>query len=195
MRGSNPAFTLLELLAVLLIVAVLAAIVVPNFTGSRLSPVSRVKSDMRSLSTALEAYAADHGVLPPGDAARDYVEGQALYDYGLVSETVTPARLTTPVAYLTHLFPDATFAGRKTKLPILYRLFPKTHDEPTTHPGHYLLQAAGPDGDFDFRATEHFYLFYPDRDVIDILSPFVYNPTNGTKSSGDLFRTSGKFFP
>ncbi len=58
-------FTLLELLLVLVILGVLAALVVPKFTGrSQQARETAVKTDLSNISTALNSFEIDNGRLP-----------------------------------------------------------------------------------------------------------------------------------
>lgn len=58
-------FTLIELLIVCAIIAILASIAVPNFLDAQTrAKTSRVKADMRTIATALEAYNVDTNAYP-----------------------------------------------------------------------------------------------------------------------------------
>jgi general secretion pathway protein G len=66
MRASG--FTLIELLLVLVILAVLAAVVVPKFTArSEQARVTAAKTDIANLETALDAFEVDNGRFPTND--------------------------------------------------------------------------------------------------------------------------------
>lgn len=101
-------FTLIELLIVVAIIAILAAIAVPNFLEAQVrSKVSRCKADIRSLATALESYAVDNNNAYPSDAGNgSYPAGYRPYAGG--AHAADPQanfsigfEVTTPIAYLT----------------------------------------------------------------------------------------------
>lgn len=112
-------FTLIELLIVVAIIAILAAIAVPNFLEAQTrAKVSRSKSDMRAMATAAETYSLDYNkYMTDSNMAPSYQRPEFTYDswgttnvddyksiqqkYGLKYDALF--RLTSPVAYMTSL--------------------------------------------------------------------------------------------
>jgi prepilin-type N-terminal cleavage/methylation domain-containing protein len=187
------AFTLIELLIVVAIIAILAAIAVPNFLEAQVrAKVSRAKSDMRSSVTALEAYVVDANAYPPPigyvgpapftvvDPAQEPFEGFA------------PFRLTTPVAYISTLPIDIFEVGNADEHP------PKV----TWHYSEQNVNTALGEPDFlrnlaaqtGFGDNGYRYLLFshgPDLRHQDGSAengdPVQYDPTNGTVSRGDVY--------
>lgn len=64
-KGNQKGFTLIELLVVVAIIAILAAIAIPQFAAYRIrSYNAAAESDARNLKTSLEAYFADYQQYP-----------------------------------------------------------------------------------------------------------------------------------
>lgn len=118
-------FTLIELLIVVAIIAILAAIAVPNFLEAQVrAKVSRAKTDMRSIATAIEAYRVDHNayitlVAPnspcaaaplsvTGTCTAFPINGNSVFYGAAVPSAVSSRfiRLTTPVAFISSVFRD-----------------------------------------------------------------------------------------
>lgn len=111
MSAHSPrrAFTLIELLIVIAIIAILAAIAVPNFLEAQVrSKVSRAKNDLRTLATALEAYRVDNNDYPyiQHSVAAGLIEYQAPFGYPPMHGVGGPGGLTTPIAYITSALRD-----------------------------------------------------------------------------------------
>lgn len=91
MTTRRQAFTLLELVFVVAVIAVLAAIAVPNFLEAQTrAKISRAKTDLAALKLGIARYYADHGAYPPNDAeVRRYME--AALENAILDEDHTSA--------------------------------------------------------------------------------------------------------
>jgi type II secretion system protein G len=214
-------FTLIELLIVVAIIAILAAIAVPNFLEAQTrAKVSRVKADFRSLATALESYNVDNKHYPPSYAF-GYTTGATVFEASL-------PHLTTPIAYMSSItildpFSDKEKLSGPGRSRPLYMYF-----------NYEILKARSPHGPFataDAPSTPfymkedwasaaavgrtnpplNFYSFShrafsvwspgPDRNDNELYwTEFdynpghmnnVYDPSNGTVSWGDIMRLGG----
>ncbi len=181
MKRVSQAFTLIELLIVVAIIAILAAIAVPNFLEAQTrAKISRGKADMRSMGTALEIYRTDNGAYPLG-----------------ASDVFATTGLTTPIAYMSSL-PVDTFQTVKewyTYKPF-YFYFSSTPREGswTMFKADFLLNtlkapatASGWEGAkgvaVDVQARWQIRSLGPDMEGNWSLP---YDATNGTKSAGDI---------
>lgn len=186
-RDGRRAFTLIELLIVVAIIAILAAIAVPNFLLAQTrAKLSRAQADQRTLATALETYAIDaNGKYPAYGNARD----QALFAGEAV--VYVPTRLTTPVSYMSTLPPDI-FPGARTGVS---RDFADTyfymHDYETNYlgkyqpPGHVQLHYLTLTGcELPLKWT----LWSYGPDLKDNHGTVLYDATNGVISKGDMMR-------
>lgn len=112
-KRSARAFTLIELLIVVAIIAILAAIAVPNFLEAQTrSKVSRAKADLRSLATGLEAYRVDHNEYPRGNIEVGNPSNGNATVYHLISPRVARLKpLTTPVSFISSIPNDPFLEG------------------------------------------------------------------------------------
>jgi len=205
LRRFASGFTLIELLIVVAIIAILAAIAVPNFLEAQTrAKVSRAKSDMRSVATAIEAYRVDNNNYPLA-AELDDPSIPVILGTEEVIEALVPHRITTPIAYMTALprdpFPPKDEGlGRESKDHSFHYLDRKSAElrgEPNvideyqeklvgtaTRSIAWWMFSLGPDlqHDENVDGTE------PEIEAA------VYDPTNGTISNGDIFMFQGRGF-
>lgn len=204
---NRRAFTLVELLIVIAIIAILVLIALPHFLSAQVrARVARARADLRAIDTALESYAVDHGVYPLGNyyqlSTRLSAKGA---NRGLVL-------LSTPVQYLTRGLLEDPFTtvyrcgAHVDAVPLLdddkerlwYKYSARNHrgtvgmtwENPSPRfTEWYILQSSGPD---QVRHT----LGSTDGGGIDEAIPFhflstVYDATNGIVSRGSVYRAGG----
>jgi prepilin-type N-terminal cleavage/methylation domain-containing protein len=98
---AERAFTLIELLIVVAIIAILASIAVPNFLEAQTrAKVAATQADMRTLATALEAYHVDNNRYPSRTASLDvFSTSFRIFPDGTVRfRDLT--QLTTPISFI-----------------------------------------------------------------------------------------------
>ena len=114
---NRKGFTLIELLIVVAIIAILAAIAVPNFLEAQCrAKVSKALAHMRTLAVACEAFHVDHNVYIPHWTNPNSTSGNFVQDRmdslwtprGCVPPPVDcpKASLTSPIAYITGFITD-----------------------------------------------------------------------------------------
>jgi type II secretion system protein G len=199
------AFTLIELLIVVGIIAILSAIAVPNFLEAQVrSKVSRAKADMRTMATALEQYSVDWGTYP---------------------DILTRLNcLTTPVQYISSVPRDVFRVQQGVGMERWRQRWYRYGAMPIDTPSRWALASVGPDTDIDtyssanpgggadneetsnWEPDNQALRFYPgyspalfsDSGAVVNATTFkyiMYDPTNGTVSNGDIFRLSDYQLP
>ena len=200
-KRTAKAFTLIELLIVVAIIAILAAIAVPNFLEAQTrAKVSRAKADMRTMATGLESYYVDNNRYPinPSNSPTPTV-----YPSGL-------RLLSTPIAYLTDpLLQDVFLPPQVANIvtgsggSFVANIFDKTYQYSLRGQGSsgldqgisgqvagqqgrwWLLRSHGPDRDADAYSTP-----IQTNDIPGVVNK-IYDPTNGTVSDGNIYRVGG----
>lgn len=211
---TTKAFTLIELLIVVAIIAILAAIAVPNFLEAQTrAKISRVMADMKTHATALETYRIDNNRYPLPDDVQGGLLTSA--DARTFFETKYPVRITTPIAYLSTL-QDEPY--RNVKEPS--EIYKPYHYTPRYYAQQFAVEAGTPEFDaFTFAmlgriATSVDYTILshgPDADHdagpsnggtpglpghISGEGVHSYDATNGTISNGDfIYLGPGIGFP
>ncbi len=211
MRG----FTLIELLIVVAIIAILAAIAIPNFLDAQIrSKVSRVRTDQRSVATGLEAYFVDNNqyvafavgneganafAIPAPGTGSTEVGATLIYTFRTWSAASNfHFTLTTPLAYMTTYIRDPFADTRGASFGyysdlngwILTSFGPDTDENDTNAPGDLRMTNNEPEVETVYQSV----FSQPSLTLLCGVSDtqpneaFSYDPTNGTISPGDLYR-------
>jgi type II secretion system protein G len=183
-------FTLIELLIVVAIIAILAAIAVPNFLEAQTrSKISRAKADLAAVTVALEAYRVENNDYPRYGSPFDEDQGNRGGVEVNAMEAFLPTVLTTPVPYLSSLlkspYPDVTDFPMPFAQP--YRYVSKKEfyaREPFNGPIEWPDRLKSVFGNSDLAKEWSSFCYGPDRLSDD--GAFEYDPTNGTVSTGDI---------
>ena len=213
-------FTLIELLIVVAIIAILAAIAVPNFLEAQVrSKVSRAKADMRSLATAIESYMVDTNVYLAHDigfpTSNQVDAGPEFPNRCTFRERPEDSRMmimTTPIAYMTSIPADPFAEYKGTPFGyfnyqdrgwILWSFGPDLdqNSRNSSIQGYTMADQSSPGSWADIEGSFETSYIGVARQVggamdwlkggVDgELGALTYDPTNGTTSDGDVYGVS-----
>jgi prepilin-type N-terminal cleavage/methylation domain-containing protein len=112
MKRRKKGFTLIELMIVIAIIAILAAVLVPNFMRAReASRLTACKSNLKNISTAAETYSNDYDGLYPGNTTFQEITFSANSGVNTLANTYIGKILNCPAAARPYTYRLSTDSG------------------------------------------------------------------------------------
>lgn len=166
-------------IALLTIMVFLIEIFSQILEPSTRSKTSQARSDLRSISTAIESYYIDHQQYPAALLIDCFpTDKESLINAGgEYTRTFHPGGknlhgITTPVAYMSSIINNPWLNA-----PFAYHTTGEC----------YILYSTGNDKDFDIQNPQYILSAKTEEEAISRLSSKTYDPTNGQISSGDIW--------
>lgn len=174
----------------IIVLSIVGMLPVYLWEPSSRSIISRTRADLRSMSTALEAYHVDNLQYPAWTT-----DPEKKVEWNSSDPSPTFRRrigddihtLTTPQAYLTSMFVDGYRYLKEGERTFAYWSIPH----------HYIIYSAGPDCRFDLTIEILEDIFKEnnrtdERGLKQALNDYTYDPTNGAMSRGEVWRIGGR---
>jgi prepilin-type N-terminal cleavage/methylation domain-containing protein len=205
---NRRAFTLIELLIVVAIIGILAAIAIPNFLNAQIrAKTARCYADMKALGNTIEMLRMDKGVMLidwwDDDLEAGHERLRSVFnmvgagpDFSARGNDAVLAPLTSPIAYMTaipidpfqspagyyyYLDNDPEFPGDDHDFPAYTEKTAEIYGNKPLKPGDWALGGIGPDGKWYGGSW---------TDAISNARGSKYAPSNGLASRGDIMLTN-----